>query len=369
MRWVRIRIGLCSWITMATLAGFSLTSRADEIVLRNLKKLSNVTVDKLDEDGVVLSSGQVLGLDAILSATLKQQDEFDALHRRLAEDLFRIRLRVQNGDFENLQPHLDKVYPVYKGRQSKTAALVHLARLRESVLLGKWGRAVLAHFKLFTLAQQGQQPFLQALGYRFEATTGVSGLICPFGFSQQELVDDWDSILAAYQELPTKHPSGLDFYFFALRSVADIEVKPEIASKKLQLSSLETFLLESLPAATNEKIDSGEVEAARVKLDGYTFQPADSQAQRALYYFVYGMLEIRSERADRNEGLLSLLRVHAEYGDSVPAISAAALTEVHGILQRIEPKKNAKSVADELFSRYPSSIFAKQLRMKGDRVK
>ena len=65
----------------------------------------------------------------------------------------------------------------------------------------------------------------------------------------------------------------------------------------------------------------------------------------------------------RNEGLLSLLRIHAELGKNAEEISAAALFEVYRALSEKEPKKDAKSVANELLSRYPSSIFAKQLKI------
>ena len=76
------------------------------------------------------------------------------------------------------------------------------------------------------------------------------------------------------------------------------------------------------------------------------------------------MLEAKSEAGHRNNGLLELLRVHAESGHRTEAISAAALFQVVLILRANEARNDAQKVAAELKSRYPSSIFAKQLKME-----
>ena len=234
-------------------------------------------------------------------------------------------------------------------------------------MLGKWELAILSHFKLVTLAKVNQEnaAFLESIGYRYDRQTGLSGQISPFGFGKESLVHNWESILAAYRALPEKRPSGLDFYFFCLASAAQMKVAPEVISNRLKTTTLENFFLDTLQAATSEKPNASQIEIARTRLLELKLGENVSNVHKALYYYVHGQLELKSEQGDQSEGLLSLLRIHAEYGQTLPAISAAGLKQVYEVLKLKEPPRNAKSIASELLSRYPSSIYAKQLKIEG----
>ena len=80
-----------------------------------------------------------------------------------------------------------------------------------------------------------------------------------FGFAKESLVKNWESILAAYQDLPEKRPSGLDFYFFCLANAAEMEVAPEVGSNRLKTSVLENLFLETLQVATGEKSNASQI--------------------------------------------------------------------------------------------------------------
>ena len=344
---------------------------ADEIVLRNQRTLSNVTVSTLDEDGITLGDGTQFGWDSILSANVAEQEKFDRLHKEIGLDLFRLRVRLQRHDVENFQPHLDKLYPIFAQRQSSSALVVHIARVLAAVEAGSWELAIESHFRIFSLLQSETadtksqfQRILAATRYPLDSLTGLSPLICPFGFDREKAVANWESILAAYQALPASHPTGLDFYFFLVAEATESHVDAKESTNRIKLSLIEKILLQTLLTATHSESNLNEIEGARVKFYDHKFSEKDSAVHRALYHFVSGLLEIRSEQGNQNEGLLNLLRIHAEHGRETQAISAAALFEVYKALKEEEPKKDAKSVADELLSRYPSSIFAKQLRMK-----
>ncbi|MEC9094933.1 MAG: hypothetical protein VX438_19655 [Planctomycetota bacterium] len=371
-RGIRLVLGK-KWLVILLLSQicFGQTLDADEIVFRNLKVISDVNIESFDPDGISLSNGKQLTLDTILSAKLKQQQEFDKILDQVGNPLFRIRLRLKNQDFENLQTQLEQVYSIYANRKSLTASLVHIAKFHESLLLGKWEIAALSHFKLVTLANANQEnaSYIDSLGYQFDRATGLSDLINPFDFKKESLVENWDSIVAAYRNLPENRPSGLDFYFFCLAKAANRKVAPELVSNRLKTSFLENLFLDTLPLATGHETNASQIEVARGKLLEIQLDAKTSNLYRALFYYVSGQLELKSEQGDPNEGLLNLLRIHAEYGQMLPTLSAAALKSAYDVLNRKvlsgkELPKNAKSIASELLSRYPSSIYAKPLRIK-----
>ncbi|MEE2639533.1 MAG: hypothetical protein VX768_02795 [Planctomycetota bacterium] len=345
---------------------FACPLRGDELVLRNYSKIENVTVSRIDEDGVALGDGRSFGLGDIHSASLEGQTQFDELHQKWGLDLFRLRLRIQRQDYENLQPHLGRVYEVYRGRSSRSATLVLLAKYHECICQGDWANAIGVHFRLVTLSGQaeGNRDLLRATGYPWDPVSGMSGWICPFGFEEKKLAEDWPQIRAAYLGLPDGHPGGLDLYFFLLANAVGADLNPEIANRRVKLSRLEQMLLQTLEDRAAEDSDSANRELLKRQLSDYKFVAGDTNMHRALYRFALGQLELKSNGGDRNKGLLNLLRIHAEFRDDFPILAAAALTEVHSRLKSTDPKKNAKSVAGELLSRFPSSIFAKQLRMR-----
>lgn len=338
----------------------------DEIVLRSGQKLDGIQAVDIDEDGVMLEGGQRIGLERIQAASLEHQQRFDQVHQRLGLDLFRVMIRVQKKDYENLEPHLNRVYPIYVGRTSRTAAVVHAARYHLSILLGKWDQAIESCFRIHSCiaANAADRRFLDSLNLNFEADTGMSPDICPFGYEKKSIVENWSNIVAAYRSLPDRHPTGLDFYFYSLAYAASMDVPDDLATRRIAMTHAERVLLEVIPVSYDQEATAGDREQARIRLTEFEPVSEKSPIQQALYRLAAGLLEIRRNGGDSNTGLLELLRIHAEFGSRTSMISAASLWETYQVLQDREPKKDAKSVARELKTRYPSSIFAKKLKMK-----
>ena len=93
----------------------------------------------------------------------------------------------------------------------------------------------------------------------------------------------------------------------------------------------------------------------------YLYQ--NMQFLKALNLFAIGKIKLKNGPSTEDDGLLTLLGIHAEYGPDAPMVAAAALFEVFMALKDRDPGRDAKNIKKELLSRYPSSDFAKRLRM------
>src|SRR5262245_20671784 len=92
---------------------------ADRIILRNLDIISDRTIKSFDVDGVVLDNETTLGWDEIEKATLgEKQAEFDALLSDVGGDLYRLRQRLNVGDYAGLATHAEALWPRYQERRS-----------------------------------------------------------------------------------------------------------------------------------------------------------------------------------------------------------------------------------------------------------
>ena len=341
----------------------------DELRLRSGKLLDAIRILSVDEDGVVLDDGRRFPLDSIQSAKLEQQARFDELHGKISLDLFRLRVRLQRDDVESLSAQLEKLYPVFQNRNSRSAVVVMLARLRHCVQQGHWDLAIGAHFRLFTLATNSTENAseLKRLGYRIDNQSGMTGEIFPGGVSKAQVLENWESILKAYRGLPDPHPSGLEFYFFQLAKIAEVEVEPEISSRRLKLTSLERLLLDHSQVALTGT-EPEELKRVRDQLADQAFQTGDTLFHKAFFYLARGLvvaqMEAKGGAGNPNQGLLDLLRIHAEFGKQTESMSAAGLFHAARLFRARGMPDAEKSVSEELFTRYPSSDFAKQLKLK-----
>ncbi len=348
---------------------FSSRILADEIVLRNLDALSDVNVVQMDPDGIQLDDGRRISLAAVKNASLSKQTEFDQLFQKLGEPLFRIRIRLEKNDHESLGGPLATLLPVYENRTSQSAALVQLANFWNHIEKGDNALAIRSHFRLFQLARLTPEnsKFINALKYPISAADGLSPWVTPFNLNRKTIVENWESIVASYASLPTPHPSGLDYYFFALAQAGGCEVPSEWSTAKSKLSNAEQrdlsahkILMDFSEDKTPTKIDTAALLQQYLAEDSKTER---SPIRTATELYFLGRLQLLSEASPKSDGLLSLLRIHSEIGDAAPSISAAALSDTERFLRDKLPAKDAKSISKELLSRYPSSIFAKRFRM------
>lgn len=346
----------------------SVQIKADEIVLRNLAVLSDVTVKKVDLDGILLNDGRQIAFDSIKDASLANQAEFDEVFEKYGDPLFRVRIRLERKDHENFGDLLSQLLPAYGNRTSASATLVQIAEFWHQIEQGKMVNAVQAHYRLYKLIilREENAKLAISLNFPIESDDGHSIWISPFDFDRKAVAESWDSIVKSYASLPTPHPSGLDYYFFVMAQINESTVAAELKPARLNLTGAEKRALIAQQVLMKVSVDEPSVQGEigtllrSFKMD--TTQ-AQSPIQKAIGLYFRGKLELISDANPKSDGLLSLLRIHAEIGEATPAISAAALADVERFLRNKLPANDAKSVSKELLSRYPSSIFAKRFRM------
>jgi hypothetical protein len=339
--------------------------QGDEIVLRNLEKLTEINVASMDEDGIRLSDGRLFSLDSILSANVAEQEGFDRLHTRFSEPLFRVKVRLRKQDFENIGEQLLVLQPVYASRSGRSAALVNFAQLRFSVENGDPILAIYSYFQMQRLADSDPMllEFFQSIGDSVGSLEGYSKHIRPFELNRKSIIENWDSIVTAYLGLPVEHPSGLDFYFFAIADARGLELRPDIAANRIKLNSREKSVLDHLKLAYDTAASSDQWQQALIRMTDDVGSSNESVALKALNLFAIGKIKLKNGPSTEDDGLLTLLGIHAEYGPDAPMVAAAALFEVFMALKDRDPGRDAKNIKKELLSRYPSSDFAKRLRM------
>jgi hypothetical protein len=142
-------------LLIAVVAGVVLwagSAVGDRIVLRDLSRMSDVTVARFDEDGVVLEDGRRLDWDRIERATLEsgRQADFDRWLRDVGEPLFRIRKRLAAGDYRELVEEAEALYPRYRSRQSPTAYVVCQAVMWARLANGRREAAVEPYLRCVT---------------------------------------------------------------------------------------------------------------------------------------------------------------------------------------------------------------------------
>lgn len=348
---------------------FSSRILADEIVLRNLDVLSDVTVKQVDPDGIRLEDGRLISLAGVKNASLSKQTEFDQLFKTVGEPLFRIRIRLLKKDHESLGDALATLIPVYENRTSQSAALVQMANFWRHIEQGNNALAIESHFRLFQLSRLSADnaSFITSLNASESSPDGLSPWVAPLNLDKKTVVENWVSIIESYSSLPTPHPSGLDYYFFTMAEAGGGKVPSELLPAKSKLSTAEQRDLTAhnlLQNLRSEKTPAqSEIDAVLQTYLSEDLLAEHSPIRRATGLYFRGKLQLLSEKIPKSDGLLSLLRIHSEIGDAAPSISAAALSDAERFLRDKVPRKDAKNISKELLSRYPSSIFAKRFRM------
>lgn len=346
---------------------------ADEIVLRDLKVLSDVTVEEVSLDGILLDDGTLVRLDSVKQASLENQADFDEVFGKYADPLFRVRIRLEKKDHENLGDLLSQLLPAFGNRTSESATMVQIANFWYQIEQGKMVNAVQAHYRIFQLLKQSDKNSKLAisLNYPIEKTGGHSPWISPNDFDGKTIAENWDSIVDSYNSLPKPHPSGLDYYFFAMAQINESTFAAELRSARLNLTETEkrALLAQKILLKSTENVPPSIQSEIRTLLRSFKMEGAQTRSpvQKAIELYFRGKLELISDATPKSDGLLSLLRIHAEIGNDSPAISAAALVDVERVLRNKLPASDATSISRELLSRYPSSIFAKRFRMSKEK--
>ena len=207
---------------------------AGRIILRNTKIYRNPVIVKMDQDGVALQGGTTLTWDVIESGKLDaKQAEFDGFLKDLGNNLFRIRQRMEVGDYKGLLMHAEKVYARYRGRSSDTALMVCHALMWSRLSHGQREMAVEPYLQAFELVRTSKRkgpPGRRAL--RVDMKTGISEEILPVWFDAAAAKKSLPAVVKTIAKMKKPVPEGIRIYYGTLALAAgDSENLPLFLTK------------------------------------------------------------------------------------------------------------------------------------------
>ena len=352
---------------------------ADELLLRDWTRLTDVTVVELNDDGVTLRDGRLIGWDRIESGQIgvDQQAAFDQSIRDLGEPLFRLRQRLQLSDDDQVLELAESLWPRYRERTGEAAMLVSVGLMRGRLAAGQRASAVLPY--LFFLQQlqrsdvdgtseragldeasvhRAQREF----GVSIDPATGLCGNLLP-------LWQDSDAAQAASQELlewlakqPPPLPLSASVYAATLAAFAG---DPDAAQTQLEAIPLASDALIELRTVVTWQLALQQEPAMSIRsIESNLDKLLPRNQAIALYWLGVAGLNVNNDNRQQI-ARLHLLQIPAEHPGEADA-AAAALHEVVEYYRTHAANATAATdlitVRAELLKAYPNSWFAEQER-------
>ncbi len=335
----------------------------DQIVLRNTQVIKKPILS-FDEDGVKIKGQKDLGWDEIESATVgSNQKRFNDLLNDLGPNLFKVRKRLENGDYADLLDFAKGLFPRYAGRRSATAYMVSQSLMWAYLATGQREAAV--------------EPYLVCLDYlptqkvvalpgtrrlRWEPATGLSPELAPIWFDAAAAKKSLPAVEKTLGTVSKTIPGGAFYYGATLALSAG---QPDVADKLLARMPQDKTLGElALIARAQGEILAGK-EGPSVKALAKQCSSVHSDCHPLAHYWL-GLAALRSQdQAKKKEGLLRMLYLPALYGEQAPDLSAAALHLAMETLEAAPATKNqAGRLRTELLTQYPQTYHGMRLQAK-----
>jgi len=348
--------GVCSSLGLA----------ADRIVLRNLDIISDKKVGAFDEDGVRLDDWSLITWDEIERGKVaaEQQAAFDQMLKDLGTHLYRIRQRLTVGDYRDILPHAEAVYPRYVGRKSETAYMVFQALMWARLAAGRREEAVEPYLRCYSYLKSTQTPKKISLPgdrrLQYDPRTGMSPELQPVWFDMEAAKSSLPGVLRAVAEMPEPRPEGTRVYYGTLALAAGdsdqaVRVLSGIQGEEPGLAQLREIAMaqrEVIAGGTGPAISSLEQNADK-------FAPANKPL--AIYWL--GMSELRSgDEPIRRGGILRLLHLPAIYGKGFPELAAAGLYEAMQSFATTGDESGRAAVRRELLEQYGQTYHAAKVK-------
>lgn len=341
------------------------SAAADRLILRNLQIITDQTVTSVDEDGVRLSDGRALAWDTIERGKLAdaaQQAEFDRLLADLGDHLYRIRQRLETGDYAGLSPHAEAVYPRYADRRSVTAYMVCQATMWSRLAAGKREAAVDPYLRAFELLRAAGDRAVPLPGNRRlqrDPETALSGELAPIWFDAEAARAALPGVLAAAGKMKSPRPEGIRVYYASLALAAGETEAAERVLSGMPNEPASLAALRDLALTQRELQDQGPGPATARLAESLPELP-EAARSAALYWLGKAALVAPAE-TERRQGVLKLLHLPALYGSQQPELAAAALFDAQAELTRLGDKQAAAKVRQELTTRYRQTRHAGRL--------
>ena len=360
-RWLAVKRFI---VTLAVVTCTHLSHAADRIVLRDLTIISDAKVAAMTLDGVQLGDGKVIGWDEIETGRLDggRQELFDKYLENVGVHLFRIRQRLENGDYRSLSPSAEAIAKYYRGRSSATAYMVMQAQMWGRMAQSKHAGAVAPYLHCFEYLRDKENTTSSLPGKRrlkFDPVTGMCDELPPIWFDAAAAKEALPEVASAINSMQKPRPDASRIYYASLALAAGDESSGAgalagVAENNARSAQLKLILEAQREISTNapgEKTD--QLAAMFVEL---------AQANRPLARYWLGMGKIRGDKVQaRREGVLDLLHLPALHAEQTPELAAAALFEAMQTLEELGDLRGSIALRGELLSKYGQTYHAGQL--------
>jgi len=340
---------------------------ADRIVLRNLKIISGKEVLSFDPDGVKLQGEQVVPWDEIEKGTVSasQQAEFDRMLKQLGEPLYRIRKRLDAGDYEGLLEHAEPVSAHFVGRRSKTAYMVFQALMWGRLAAGQREKALAPYLYCFEYARAIGVKKATLPGNRrlqCDVATGMTTELAPVWFDPRAAKEALPEVKAAGGSMSRPIPEGVLIYYATLALTAGEQATASKVFGGVKGSRPVLAQLRDIAMAQQEVV-AGRPGQAVGRLEAAVDRLEPENKPLAVYWLGMAKLGADHQRT-RYKGVLQLLRLPALYGKSHPDLAGAGLAQTMQTLEQLGDRAGTRAVRKELMIRYGQTWHAARIRAK-----
>jgi len=367
------------WLVLLLVVAPSVVRADQRIVLRNLQVISDKKVVTFSEDGVQVEGGRVITWDEIERAKVapEQQAAFDRMLAELGGHLYRIRRRLEDGDYKSLAPgpggarpadksllsECEAVYPRYVGRRSKTAYMVLQGLMWARLEAGRREEAVEPYLDCYEYLRAVGPARAVLPGKRrpvLDLKTGMTPEIVPVWFDPKAAKAALPKVFEAVGRMKKPLPEAARVYYGTLALSAGEDQKAMQALGGIKGDQPAVAQLRDIALAQREVLAGHPGEAvARLRGSLAKMEPAN----RALATYWLGMAKLAGkEPATRREGVLELLYLPALYGKTSPDLAAAGLYRSSKVLAELNDAAGASSVRRELLARYGQTYHAARLK-------
>ena len=334
---------------------------ADRIVLRTTL-LRNRTVQSVDVEGLHLDNQTTITWDEVerLTVAPSLQPQADKLLAALGTPLFRIRRRLQAGDYTDLRELAEKVQPYYQGRRGKLALMVSQARMWGALAEGAREHALLAHVDSYQNLR-GQPKLAEQLPGRrrpkIHMATAMSDELAPIWFHSKAAAEIKDRLVQKVAAFPHPRPVGL-YYYGASISIAAGDAAT--AQRMMQgIPDRGRGVHWRLMLYVQQELREGKPGDACTRLAAATGSLADEDRAIGWYWGGRAMLAKANSQQQGDEALLQLLRVPAVFGQQQAELSGAALHQCMSYLESHDQAGPSVKVRRELLDRYRFTYYGR----------
>ena len=339
--------------------------KADRIILRSLKIISDRTVASFDDDGVVLDNQERLPWHEIEKATIApdKQAGFDRLLLELGGPLYRIRQRLTTADYEGLLQPAEGLYPQFVSRDSDTAYVVIQSVMWGRIAAGRREEALEPYLRCHEILRARKTAANALPGERrlqLDFETGLTLELTPVWFNAEAAKAALPLIFKRIGEMKRPRPEGASIYYATLAIAAGDDAAANKVLGALKSDQPAITELRTIIDAQREVV-AGKPGIAIAKL-GISVNQMKPENQPLAWYWL-GLSKLRDPSLDaQQEGMLQLVRIPAIVGRQQPELAGAAL---YHIMESLAAQGNASqsvAVRRELLERYGQTYYAMQVR-------